>query len=67
MLAPYVDERAVAEGAAALLIEPANFALLALDDERPVGIAMCIVAGLAEPLLDSFHVAADARGRGTGS
>jgi GNAT superfamily N-acetyltransferase len=67
VLAPHVDERAVAEGAAALLIEPANFALLASDGERPVGIATCIVAGRAEPLLDSFHVAADARRRGVGS
>ena len=67
VLAPLTDVAAQATELAAVLVDPANFAILARDDDRLLGFATCLGAGRAEPLLDSFHVLPEARGRGVGA
>ena len=67
VLAPFLDMRAQARAAASELAEPPNFAVIARDGDRMLGFASCLLAGRAEPLLDSFHVLPDARGNGVGA
>jgi ribosomal protein S18 acetylase RimI-like enzyme len=65
VLAPLLDEAAQTAALAAELGDAANFAVVARDDGRIVGFASCLWR--AEPLLDSFHVLPEARGRGVGA
>ena len=67
VLAPFLDVGAQADGIAAELRAPPNFAVVAREGCRMLGFATCLLAGRAEPLLDSLHVLPDARGRGVGS
>jgi GNAT superfamily N-acetyltransferase len=67
VLAPLTDVTAQAAELAAALSDPADFAVLARDDTRLLGFATCLSADREEPLLDSFHVLPDARGRGVGA
>jgi len=67
VLAPHLDLRAQSGAMAAELGEPPNFAVIARDGDRMLGFATCLLAGRSEPLLDSFHVLPEARGRGVGS
>ena len=66
VLAPFLDVGAQADAIVAELGEPPNFAVIALDGGM-LGFASCLFAGREEPLLDSFHVLPEARGRGVGS
>jgi GNAT superfamily N-acetyltransferase len=65
VLAPLLDEASQTAEVADQLGDPANFAVVAREDDRLLGFATCL--SRAEPLLDSFHVLPDARGRGVGA
>jgi GNAT superfamily N-acetyltransferase len=67
VLAPFLDVSAQTRTIAAELGEAPNFAVIARDERRMLGFASCLFAGREEPLLDSFHVLPEARGRGVGS
>jgi ribosomal protein S18 acetylase RimI-like enzyme len=66
-LEPMLDEPRVAAGLRDTLAVESNFALLARRGGSCIGIAVCLVAGRDEPLLDSFHVLPEARGTGIGA
>jgi GNAT superfamily N-acetyltransferase len=67
VLAPLTDARTLVGELVPALEDPANFAMLARDGGNLLGFATCLSSGRAEPLLDSFHVLPEARGRGVGA
>jgi ribosomal protein S18 acetylase RimI-like enzyme len=65
VLAPLLDESAQSAALVAELGDAANFAVVAREHGRIVGFASCLWR--EDPLLDSFHVLPEARGRGVGA
>jgi ribosomal protein S18 acetylase RimI-like enzyme len=65
-LAPLLDQRRIAAEIAAALIDDANVAIAARDEDGLIGFALCLAGGHDEPYLDSLHVLPRARGAGIG-
>ena len=68
VLAPFLNEAAVARGTGALLEARENFIAVAEDGAgQVIGFATCLAAGRPEPFLESLHVRAAGRRTGVGT